>query len=137
MHEMAPKESADVSYKYIILSIRNRLEALDPNAYAAFHASHNLQDVVERCLKKSEDIPGLSRSLSIKTRVMTPVKPMLAEACKSFASAIKKCPKGMFAEIKYDGERVQVLYSMLYDLNLVFSPQVHLHVLVSDLSFFL
>ena len=40
---------------------------------------------------------------------MTPVKPMLAEACKSFASAIKKCPKGMFAEIKYDGERVQVL----------------------------
>ena len=103
MHGMIPKESVDVSYKYI-----NRLEALDPNAYAAFHASHNLQDVVERCLKKSEDIPGLSRSLSIKTRVMTPVKPMLAEACKSFASAIKKCPKGMFAEIKYDGERVQV-----------------------------
>ncbi|CAB3976556.1 DNA ligase 3 [Paramuricea clavata] len=84
------------------------LEALDPNAYAAFHASHNLQDVVERCLKKSEDVPGLTRTLSIKTRVMTPVKPMLAEACKSFASAIKKCPKGMFAEIKYDGERVQL-----------------------------
>ncbi|XP_028393630.1 DNA ligase 3-like [Dendronephthya gigantea] len=83
------------------------LEALDPNAYAAFHASHNLQDVVERCLKR-KDGPGLTRNLSIKTRVMTPVKPMLAEACKSFASAMKKCPKGMFAEIKYDGERVQV-----------------------------
>ncbi|KAJ7393415.1 DNA ligase 3 [Desmophyllum pertusum] len=39
---------------------------------------------------------------------MTPVKPMLAEACKSFSHAVKKCPSGMYAEIKYDGERVQV-----------------------------
>ena len=31
-----------------------------------------------------------------------------AEACKSFSQAVKKCPSGMFAEIKYDGERVQV-----------------------------
>ena len=32
-----------------------------------------------------------------------------AEACKSFSQALKKCPKGMYAEIKYDGERVQVI----------------------------
>ena len=31
-----------------------------------------------------------------------------AEACRSVAMAMKKCPGGMFAEIKYDGERVQV-----------------------------
>ena len=31
-----------------------------------------------------------------------------AEACRSVAQAIKKCPNGMYAEIKYDGERVQV-----------------------------
>ena len=31
-----------------------------------------------------------------------------AEACRSVAMAMKKCPHGMFAEIKYDGERVQV-----------------------------
>ena len=31
-----------------------------------------------------------------------------AEACKSVAMAMKKCPNGMFAEIKYDGERVQI-----------------------------
>lgn len=105
-----------MTYQLIFIQHR-RLEALDPNAYAAFHASHNLQDVVERCLKKKDDVPGLTRALSIKTRVMTPVKPMLAEACKSFASAIKKCPKGMFAEIKYDGERVQVFfYAYLYCL---------------------
>ena len=39
---------------------------------------------------------------------MTPVLPMLAEACRSLAMALKKCPNGMYAEIKYDGERVQV-----------------------------
>ncbi|XP_071369583.1 BRCA2-interacting transcriptional repressor EMSY-like [Centroberyx affinis] len=39
---------------------------------------------------------------------MTPVQPMLAEACKSIEYAMKKCPNGMYSEIKYDGERVQV-----------------------------
>lgn len=34
--------------------------------------------------------------------------PFQAEACRSVAMAMKKCPHGMFAEIKYDGERVQV-----------------------------
>lgn len=31
-----------------------------------------------------------------------------AEACKSVEFAMKRCPNGMFAEVKYDGERVQV-----------------------------
>ena len=31
-----------------------------------------------------------------------------AEACRSVAMAMRKCPNGMYAEIKYDGERVQV-----------------------------
>ena len=31
-----------------------------------------------------------------------------AEACKSTVAAMKKCPNGIYAEIKYDGERVQV-----------------------------
>lgn len=39
---------------------------------------------------------------------MTPIKPMLAEACKSYAKAVSKCPSGMIVEIKYDGERVQI-----------------------------
>jgi DNA ligase-3 len=52
--------------------------------------------------------PGLTKNLSIRISLMTPVKPMLAEACRSVAMAMKKCPNGMFAEIKYDGERVQV-----------------------------
>lgn len=33
---------------------------------------------------------------------------MLAEACKSVEKAIEKCPAGIYSEIKYDGERVQL-----------------------------
>lgn len=31
-----------------------------------------------------------------------------AEACRSVGYAMKKCPNGFYAEIKYDGERVQL-----------------------------
>lgn len=82
------------------------LDALDPNAYEAFKASHNLKDVINRVQKRRSG--ELVKELSIKACLMTPVKPMLAEACKSVESAITKCPNGMYAEIKYDGERVQL-----------------------------
>lgn len=39
---------------------------------------------------------------------MTPVKPMLADACKSAEQAFAKCKNGILAEVKYDGERLQV-----------------------------
>ncbi|EDO37995.1 predicted protein [Nematostella vectensis] len=109
--------------KYIIRLIKHDLrmnagakhvlEAIDPDAYKAFQASNDLEDVVKRCLEKhassgNDRVPGMSKKLSIRASLMTPVKPMLAEACKTFSYAIKKCPKGMLAEIKYDGERVQV-----------------------------
>ncbi|XP_038183960.1 DNA ligase 3 isoform X2 [Arvicola amphibius] len=87
------------------------LDALDPNAYEAFKASRNLQDVVERVLHNEQEVekdPGRRRTLSVEASLMTPVQPMLAEACKSIEYAMKKCPNGMFSEIKYDGERVQV-----------------------------
>uniref|UniRef100_A0A8C9A502 DNA ligase n=1 Tax=Prolemur simus TaxID=1328070 RepID=A0A8C9A502_PROSS len=87
------------------------LDALDPNAYEAFKASRNLQDVVERVLLNEQEVekePGRRRILSVQASLMTPVQPMLAEACKSIEYAMKKCPNGMFSEIKYDGERVQV-----------------------------
>ncbi|KAK2503814.1 hypothetical protein MC885_012390 [Smutsia gigantea] len=87
------------------------LDALDPNAYEAFKASRNLQDVVERVLRNEQEVekePGRRRALSVQASLMTPVQPMLAEACKSIEYAMKKCPNGMFSEIKYDGERVQV-----------------------------
>jgi DNA ligase-3 len=36
------------------------------------------------------------------------LSPIQAEVCKSVEYAMKKCPNGMYSEIKYDGERVQV-----------------------------
>ncbi|XP_053379767.1 DNA ligase 3-like [Mercenaria mercenaria] len=86
------------------------LDALDPNAYAAFQASRDLRDVVERVIENREsgDKPGLGKKLSVRASLMTPVLPMLAEACRSVGYAMKKCPNGFYAEIKYDGERVQL-----------------------------
>ncbi|XP_012677474.2 DNA ligase 3 [Clupea harengus] len=87
------------------------LDAVDPNAYDAFKASRNLGDVIERVLRNQQDASngsGPRKSLKIEASLMTPVQPMLAEACKSVEYAMKKCPNGMYSEIKYDGERVQV-----------------------------
>uniref|UniRef100_A0A9J7ZWH6 DNA ligase n=1 Tax=Cyprinus carpio carpio TaxID=630221 RepID=A0A9J7ZWH6_CYPCA len=87
------------------------LDAVDPNAYDAFKASRNLGDVIDRVLRNQQDASngtGPRKILSVEASLMTPVQPMLAEACKSIEYAMKKCPNGMYSEIKYDGERVQV-----------------------------
>nr|XP_061801788.1 DNA ligase 3-like isoform X1 [Nerophis lumbriciformis] len=87
------------------------LDAVDPNAYDAFKASRNLGDVIERVLRNQQEASngsGPRKLLTVEATLMTPVQPMLAEACKSVEQAMKKCPNGMYSEIKYDGERVQV-----------------------------
>lgn len=58
------------------------LDALDPNAYAAFQASNDLQDVVDRVLSQRSGsdggaAPTMKKTLSIRASLMTPVKPML------------------------------------------------------------
>lgn len=65
----------------LYLFFAHSLDSIDPNAYEAFQASNNLTDVVQRCLQKKESnagvLPGISKKLSIKASLMTPVKPML------------------------------------------------------------
>ena len=57
------------------------LEGLDPNAYEAFQASRDLRDVVDRVLEIKKGVaegkPGMSKKLSVKASVMTPILPML------------------------------------------------------------
>lgn len=92
------------------------LAAVHPDAYAAFQTSRDLSAVVRKALGKAEAGPdppaasgaGGSGELKVSISLMTPLLPMLAEACKSVEQAMKKCPNGMYSEIKYDGERVQV-----------------------------
>ena len=69
----------------ILLFIFHSLDALDPNAYAAFQASHDLEDVVDRVLGRGGAsggggdgaTPTLKKGLSVRASLMTPVKPML------------------------------------------------------------
>lgn len=90
------------------------LDALDEDAYQAFQTSRNLEHVVKQVLSghhrssspSSSSTP--TKKVKISISLLTPVLPMLAEACKSMEYAMKKCPNGMYAEVKYDGERVQL-----------------------------
>nr|CAD7197816.1 unnamed protein product [Timema douglasi] len=87
------------------------LEAVHPDAYQAFQTSRDLEAVLSRAMTKTEagvSSPSKKKTLTIRASLMTPVLPMLAQACKSVEQAMKKCPNGMYSEIKYDGERVQV-----------------------------
>jgi DNA ligase-3 len=83
------------------------LDSIAPNAYQAFQVSRDLKDVIERAAERSAK-SGLAKNLSIKINLMTPIKPMLADACKSVEQCFSKCKNSVLAEIKYDGERLQI-----------------------------
>jgi DNA ligase-3 len=88
------------------------LDSINSQAYAAFQVSRDLKDVINRSSdldKLNASSPNkLKKDLSIKINLLTPVKPMLADACKSVEQAFNKCKNGIYAEVKYDGERLQV-----------------------------
>lgn len=79
------------------------LDGVHSDAYEAFQTTRNIDSVLDKI------ISGNTESLKMSAELLTPVLPMLAEACKSVEYAFKKCPSGvMYAEVKYDGERVQL-----------------------------
>lgn len=66
-------------------------------------------------------------------QLMCPISPMLAEACKSVEKAIEKCPAGIYSEIKYDGERVQ-LHKKGNEFKCVFFLLFILHICTEGMS---
>ncbi|XP_054263883.1 DNA ligase 3 isoform X2 [Macrosteles quadrilineatus] len=84
------------------------LEGIHPDAYQAFQTTRDIGSVVTSVMPTRSHSGAPQATLKIGVKTLTPVLPMLAEACKSVEQAMKKCPNGMYAEIKYDGERVQV-----------------------------
>ncbi|KAK9887990.1 hypothetical protein WA026_000280 [Henosepilachna vigintioctopunctata] len=84
------------------------LDGVHPDAYEAYQSSRDLKSVLKQCLSFEGKPVNSNKGITAKISLLTPVLPMLAEACKSVEMAMKKCPNGMFSEIKYDGERVQV-----------------------------
>ena len=62
----------------------------------------------KRKFSESSVSAPVHKKLKQTLQVFSPVKPMLAKACKTFDQCIKSCPNGFFAEVKYDGDRVQI-----------------------------
>jgi len=83
------------------------LDALHPQANEAFNSFRNIDAVLDKILelKKSGVVNG---SLDIGISLMQPIQPMLAKPCKSVDEVFERCPNGIYSEIKYDGERVQL-----------------------------
>jgi DNA ligase-3 len=88
---------------------RHVLDALHAEAYECFQKSRDLKLIIKQYGFSSTSSSAASTSKTkMGLNVMTAVSPMLAEACKDFDKALKKCPEGFYSEIKYDGERVQI-----------------------------
>ena len=83
------------------------LDALHKDAHDAFNSSRNIESVVQQIieLRKTGNFQG---PINVGASVGQPDQPMLAAPCKSVEMAFQKCPNGIYAEIKYDGERVQL-----------------------------
>jgi ATP-dependent DNA ligase I len=77
------------------------------DAHEAFNSSRQIEMVLDSIIALRE-AGNPNGSLEVGASLMTPVQPMLAAACKSVDMAFDKCPNGMYSEIKYDGERVQL-----------------------------
>lgn len=99
------------------------LEAVHPEAYSMFKQNTDLTALVVQILAaKRAHAEGAAAShantktasasrgetLQASIALRQPIKPMLANALKDLGTVFDKCPHGMYAEIKYDGERVQV-----------------------------
>ncbi|XP_053945506.1 DNA ligase 3 [Anastrepha ludens] len=95
---------------------RHILDAFGPLAYPAYQSSRDLVAVVKQFANTAKQKEAVVSPLKLGkitgkislVQVMTPISPMLANACKSVEDAFKKCPSGLYTEIKYDGERVQI-----------------------------
>ncbi|EDW67846.1 DNA ligase 3 [Drosophila virilis] len=97
---------------------RHILDAFGPEAYPAYQSTRDLKLIVENFAGtqgKPKSLKGLPKAATKSSKkaigaiqVMTPISPMLANACKSVEEAFKKNPGGLYSEVKYDGERVQI-----------------------------
>ena len=94
------------------------LEAVHPQAYSMFKQNNDLALIVGEVLSHGAAAAGggagsdggarASKKLRAGIALQQPIKPMLANPLKDLNAVFSKCPDGMYAEIKYDGERVQV-----------------------------
>lgn len=83
------------------------LDGVHHDAYDTFNSTRNITAVIDKVIELKEQ-GNTKASLDLGASLMQPVQPMLAQPCKSVDMAFQKCPNGIYSEIKYDGERVQL-----------------------------
>ena len=89
------------------------LEALHAEGYKMFKQNNDLCFIVSQIIAEKHSTTtsaGASRGTPLKASIALrqPIRPMLANPLKDLNAVFAKCPHGMYAEIKYDGERLQV-----------------------------
>ena len=96
---------------YVCLLVNG--SALGPTALQRYNTSKDLDMVIAESLQPAR--AGSAGDGLIERPVLVdvitvgqPIRPMLARPVSSTANAMAKFPQGFYAEIKYDGERVQV-----------------------------
>lgn len=89
---------------------RHVLDAIHHEAYESFQKSRDLNNIIQQYGSNlgAKTKPTAASTKLSGLQVMTPISPMLAEACKDFDKALSKCREGFYSEVKYDGERVQI-----------------------------
>jgi len=96
-------------------SIRNEKTLFAQHYLFVWHhhviSAINVTTLSFECRKCRHSVTVQTACWPLSSRV-TPVVPVFlwwqAEPCRSVEQAFRRCPNGMFAEIKYDGERVQL-----------------------------
>lgn len=86
------------------------MDAFGPSAYKSYQSTRNLNDVINSFSNIFNE-KKFTPSKAMKTnsvQIMTPISPMLAKPCGSIDSVFEKNPAGVYCEVKYDGERVQI-----------------------------
>lgn len=75
---------------------------------AAYNNSNDLEMIIKRC--QDHEAGDLTKAISFSTAItlMMPIKPMLAKKVSSLEEIFTKSPSGIYSEIKYDGERIQI-----------------------------
>ncbi|CAI4224611.1 unnamed protein product [Auanema sp. JU1783] len=89
----------------INLRANDVLRAMHRKAYMFYKHSHSLDDLFE--MYTSGELEKMRVTMS-KVYISIPTIPMTTKSCSSMAKALSTFEAGLYAEIKYDGVRVQI-----------------------------
>ncbi|XP_050516904.1 putative uncharacterized protein DDB_G0282133 isoform X2 [Diabrotica virgifera virgifera] len=81
------------------------LTTIDKNAYKLYQTCNDIDCVLSKFVMGNSQV---KINVLMNKNLMVPVSPMLAEECKLLEDVFQKFPNGVYAEIMYSGDRVQI-----------------------------